>query len=167
MISFYAPFNQGCKVSKSEYHGLVSQFLAENQEWVIDGNSNSPVGDLMYSAATDIIWLDPPALLYWPRLIRRTFWRLLRLNPAGDLPEGCYETIGNVFFNSNSIIWWMIKGHWRLRKRYARLLEGDNAENGGKIRRIGGWGMQFRVWWAGVKALAMGRPQLPTSTFVH
>ena len=48
--------------------------------------------------------LDPPLVLYFPRLVLRTFLRLFRLAPPCS--TGCEERASEVFFSRASIIWW-------------------------------------------------------------
>ncbi len=53
--------------------------------------------------------LDPPLILYFPRLVCRTFLRLFRLAPPCSL--GCEETASQVFFSRESMIWWYVVMH--------------------------------------------------------
>ena len=48
--------------------------------------------------------LDPPLILYFPRLFYRTIMRLLRLAPPCS--PGCEEMAAEAFFSRNSILWW-------------------------------------------------------------
>jgi len=122
--------------------------------WVMDGNYFSVVGGTdIFAAATDVIWLDPPFLLYFPRLLWRTFVRLFRL--GRPCAPGCNEDWREVFFSKNSIILWCITHHSTLRCRYERMWE--PVENGGKWRRLGGWGGAFRQWWNGLELVAKSR----------
>ncbi len=50
--------------------------------------------------------LDPPLLLYFPRLCWRTFLRLLGFVPP--CTTGCEESLWDIFFSRESIIWWYV-----------------------------------------------------------
>jgi len=123
--------------------------------WVIEGNYQSVFGGEMetFAAATDVIWLDPPFLLYFPRLLWRTFNRLVGVDPP--CTPGCDEDWRRVFFSKDSIIWWCITHHSSVRCKYERICE--PVENGGKWRRLGGWGGDFRRWWDGLELIAKSR----------
>jgi hypothetical protein len=155
--------------------------------WIIDGSWTNLLGTTVQDASTDIvclccdtarvvhaltdrIGLDPPLLLYFPRLVRRTFARLLRIEPP--CAPGCKEDAREVFLSRNSIIWYCISHHWSIRKRERAKFEVDlqrERESGivhpsgamvrraGKRRRIGGWGSEYREWWAAVEKLMKAR----------
>ena len=117
--------------------------LSIHFEILIHGFSLPPVG------------VDPPLLLYFPRIIIRTLLRLLNL---GDLcSPGCHETIQNVFFSKDSILW-CLSNHWaNRRKNIARMAEiglgeGTDVERR-RMRRIGGWGGELREWISEVERL--------------
>lgn len=153
--------------------------------WVMDGNYLSALGDTdTFAAATDVICmyaqctapafracsfhfrrarppylhvrlpgLDPPFVLYFPRLLWRTFARLCRFGTP--CAPGCDEDWREVFFSRNSIILWCITHHSSVRRRYEGMWE--PVENGGKWRRLGGWGGDFQQWWNGVELIAKSR----------
>ncbi|KAJ7724306.1 hypothetical protein DFH07DRAFT_931817 [Mycena maculata] len=141
----------GWKTSTSEEMREKVALALENAPngWVVDGNYNSRIGTIVKDNSTDVIWLDPPLALYLPRLIFRTFLRLLGLAPSCS--PGCPEMAIEVFFSKESIIWRCISNHWRTRNREsARMNEigigvGTNV-NRQKMRRIGGWGGELRAW---------------------
>ncbi|PPR07254.1 hypothetical protein CVT26_012512 [Gymnopilus dilepis] len=117
--------------------------------WVADGDYESRSASLAFHDSTDIVWLDPPLALYLPRLIWRTFLRLLGLREPCS--PGCPERVSEAFFSKDSIIWWCISHHWSSREKYRRKMEelglgiGTNV-NGRKMRRLGGWGQHLRNW---------------------
>ncbi|KAK6358847.1 hypothetical protein TWF696_000027 [Orbilia brochopaga] len=114
--------------------------------WVVDGNYTRRVGPRVAAERTDCIWLDPPLLLYLPRLIYRTLLRVLRLAP--QCAPGCDESLAMVLQpNDTSIIWWCIFHHGPSRANGRQLLLQDGGiERGGKVRRLGGWGSEYREW---------------------
>jgi len=131
----------------------VSDFIQSNPEWILDGNY-SKVFDLTSSAATDIIWLDPPAVLYWPRIFMRTMKRVLGIPQADIVPEGCRETFSGVFFAKDSILWWAVTHHSVCRDRFGPLWKANPVEKGGKWKRLGGWGREAKEWFEAVEELA-------------
>ncbi|KAH9858992.1 hypothetical protein C2E23DRAFT_899291 [Lenzites betulinus] len=76
--------------------------------WVADGDYTRRLGGVVSNelGATDVIWLDPPLLLYFPRLCWRTLVRLLGWGPPCS--PGCEEAVSRVFSERDSIIWWRL-----------------------------------------------------------
>ncbi|KAJ7456090.1 hypothetical protein FB451DRAFT_1276980 [Mycena latifolia] len=141
------------KSTNEELLAKVSEALANAPNgWVADGNYS---GNLLDSS-TDRIWLDPPLILYFPRIVIRTILRLLRLR--APCSPGCPEMLSEVLFSKESIVWWCITHHSIVRKREgARKAEigigvGSNVERQ-KMRRLGGWGGELRAWLADVKRM--------------
>ncbi|KAF9002244.1 AAA domain-containing protein [Cyathus striatus] len=117
--------------------------------WVIDGNFEWSIGPIVQASATDVIWLDPPFVLYFPRLVLRTLRRLVGTEPPCS--PGCSETFSNVFFSRSSIFLWCISFHFVARringekmKRIGLGVGSDVSEQ--KMRRFGGWGSALRRW---------------------
>lgn len=77
--------------------------------------------------------LDPPLRYYLPRLLWRTFMRLLDLN--SPCAEGCEETWGEVF-SSNGIVWFCVANHSIARTKYTAWLSRMSVEAGGKMIRL-------------------------------
>jgi hypothetical protein len=151
--------------------------------WVVDGEYTRRGGLVAQELATDVICqssapfrsfrntyalilspagLDPPLLLYFPRIFIRTVLRLFNID--GPCSPGCDETIQTVFFEKGSILWWCLSHHWaNRRKNIARmaeigLVEGTDVERR-RMRRIGGWGSELREWISEVERLVHGTKQ--------
>ncbi|RDX55237.1 hypothetical protein OH76DRAFT_1452908 [Lentinus brumalis] len=120
--------------------------------WAVDGMFFGFLGNMVPDKATDVIWLDPPLLLYFPRLCWRTFLRLLGFVPP--CTTGCEESLWDVFFSRESIIWWTLGAHGRVRKREAERYRVDGVHVGGKCRRLGGWGGELEAWKQAVRGMA-------------
>ncbi|KAF8176422.1 AAA domain-containing protein [Mycena galopus ATCC 62051] len=140
-----------------EMRAKVEQRLAECPNgWVVDGNYGRKIGTIVEDSSTDVIWLDPPLALYLPRIIWRTFVRLLGLEEPCS--PGCPEIITEVFFSNESIVWWCFKQHRPVRERLtARMAKigfgvGSDVE-GQKMRRLGGWGGELRAWYGEVERM--------------
>ena len=99
--------------------------------------------------------LDPPFVLYFTRLVKRTFLRLFRLAPP--CAPGCLEQPSEAFFSRDSIFWWAITNHRRVRKMLEKRMMEDDASRGGRMRRIGGWGKELSTWKEEVKRIARRR----------
>lgn len=97
--------------------------------------------------------LDPPLLLYFPRICVRTLSRLLRLTPPCS--PGCPERWSKVFLSRESILWWCLSQHWVARKRERERFEVDGIHVGGKVRRIGGWGGELAEWKMAVSRMVL------------
>jgi len=139
--------------------------------WVMEGNYLSVLGTDSFAAATDVICigflvhrssfltdlvclgLDPPFSLYFPRLLWRTFVRLFGV--GAPCASGCEDSWREVFFSKNSIILWCTIHHSSVRRRYESMWE--PIENGGKWRRLGGWGDAVLRWWNDLELSAKSR----------
>lgn len=100
-----------------------------------------------------LLGLDPPLILYFPRLCIRTFLRLFSLEPPCS--PGCPESFREVFFSKKSIIWWCLSQHWVVRKREAENYQTDGLHVGGIRRRLGGWGGELERWKASVREMIL------------
>lgn len=139
----WGPNWQTCPVD--EFRAKVRERLDEMAEtgWIIDGSYVSKLGSLVKDNATDIIWLDPPFILYFPRICLRTFARLVGYGKPCS--PGCDESWRDVFsLGEKSILWWSWTRHDTCRVRYQ--VEMANEESRVKIRRLGGWGRELEDW---------------------
>ncbi|KAH7103287.1 hypothetical protein BKA62DRAFT_56478 [Auriculariales sp. MPI-PUGE-AT-0066] len=153
-------FKPGWKAhTPEEFLKQVRSFTELNDEWIIDGNYLSKLKDVTYKQATDIVWLDPPALLYLPRVFIRTMRRLFGIPKSVDAtPVGCQDTFTDVFFGGkDSILLWAITRHSVVREQYTPMHAIDAVEKGGKWRRLGGWGSTARAWFEQLDELAKHR----------
>jgi hypothetical protein len=140
----------------------------DDKGWVIDGTYTNKLEDMVERQATDIIcmshsisWdliisfiaracagLDPPFMLYFPRLCIRTFLRLFGMK--SPCSPGCGETVGEVFsLGETSIIWWCWTRHEPVRLQEATKYTLD----GERWRRIGGWGSELKCWIEDIKRM--------------
>ncbi|KAL5492140.1 hypothetical protein ACEPAI_3587 [Sanghuangporus weigelae] len=134
------------KTPSPEFQARVTAALLSNEcayGWVVDGNYNKRLNGQL-DDATDIIWLDPPFLLYFSRLLKRTFLRLFRRREP--CAPGCDERISEALFSRKSILWWAITQHRPVQRKQAELFKVDGVHVGGKMRRIGGWGRELEEW---------------------
>ncbi|RDB19844.1 hypothetical protein Hypma_013132 [Hypsizygus marmoreus] len=139
---------------QKEFQAKIRAALDQSDKgWVVDGNYDLKGGNMVSNEATDIVWLDPPLALYFPRIFFRTILRLFGLIPTCS--PGCPETFREVFFSKKSILWWCLTNHWKLRKReHARI-----ALMGQKMKRFGGWGGDLRIWMEDVADVCHAKPK--------
>jgi adenylate kinase family enzyme len=90
--------------------------------WVIDGNYESKLGDTVIAAADTIVWLDFPFWVKIRRLVRRTHHRITN---KVELWNGNRETWRNALFSRDSLLWWMVKGHFRHRRQWPKRYGSD------------------------------------------
>ncbi|KAF3917480.1 hypothetical protein ABW21_db0200274 [Orbilia brochopaga] len=138
------------ETSTDDFQANIRTLLERYRDtgWIVDGDYTRRMGPLVAAERTDCIWLDPPLLLYLPRLICRTLLRLLHFAPP--CAPGCDESLIMALQpNDTSIIWWCIFHHGSVRANGQQLmLQDGGVERGGKIRRLGGWGSEYRQWMA-------------------
>ncbi|MDE0076230.1 MAG: AAA family ATPase [Caldilineaceae bacterium] len=106
--------------SRPVFRGRVQAATAE-EAWVVDGNY-SQSRDIVWSRATDLVWLDYGLTPVMGRVIRRTARRLISQQ---ELWNGNRESLRNIF-GRNSIIWYAFTSHRRHRKKYIALLNGED-----------------------------------------
>jgi adenylate kinase family enzyme len=85
--------------------------------WVVDGNY-SVVRDIVWSRATDVVWLNFSRLTIASRILRRTIRRII----ARDvLWAGNRESVRQAFFSKDSIVLYSLTTFDRNRKKFATL----------------------------------------------
>ncbi|KAF8518259.1 hypothetical protein BU17DRAFT_48860 [Hysterangium stoloniferum] len=138
---------------RDEFRGQIQEFTNTNDNWVIDGNYKSSVGDLTFSLATTIVWMDPPFILYFSRLILRTFFGLLGWTPPCS--PGCDENLKSIFtLGEQSILWYAWTQHRPYKEFYTSRMRTDEACSEGKWVRLGGWGSDSRKWLTSIESLS-------------
>jgi hypothetical protein len=99
-----------------EFRGLTRQAIA-GERWVVDGNY-SVVRDIVWPAASSIVWLNYsfPRVLW--RLLRRTVGRIATKE---EIFSGNRETFRLAFLDKESILLWLITSYPRRRREYRAL----------------------------------------------
>jgi adenylate kinase family enzyme len=90
--------------------------------WVIDGNYEGKLGDLVLGAADTIVWLDLPFRLKFRRLWRRTDERI---RDDVELWSGNRESWRTALWGRESLFAWMVRGHFSQRRQWPRRFAGD------------------------------------------
>ena len=101
--------------SADELQRLVEP-LVRRESWVIDGTYRGKIGDIVPEAADLVIWLDLPARVWLPRLLRRTARRLLRKE---ELWNGNRERWRDVLHPTNSVVIYALRNYRRTRRTLA------------------------------------------------
>jgi cytidylate kinase len=111
------------EASAEELQARVRQFMASARDgWVIDGNYESKLGDLVLGAADEIVWLDPPLRVALRRLWRRT---VTRIRGQVDLWAGNRETWRGGFWGRDSLFAWTLRSWLRHHRQWPRKFAGD------------------------------------------
>ncbi|KAF8165988.1 hypothetical protein B0H34DRAFT_691393 [Crassisporium funariophilum] len=139
-----------------EFQAKLRALLDQDERgWVADGEFVQQGGLMAYEESTDVLWLDPPFVLYFPRLIIRTCLRLVGLRPP--CAPGCPERLMDVL-SRNGILWWCITNHWRNRRRQRARIQDIGLGVGSdvmrrRMRRMGGWGGDLKRWLMDVREM--------------
>ena len=111
------------EASAAELQARVRAFLgAASDGWVIDGNYESKLGDLVITAADRIVWLDPPLRVALARLSRRT---RSRIRGRVELWSGNRETWRGGFLGWDSLFVWTLRSWVRSRREWPRRFARD------------------------------------------
>ncbi|TFK23585.1 hypothetical protein FA15DRAFT_670403 [Coprinopsis marcescibilis] len=141
---------------KDQMTAKVKQTLETfGNSWVVEGDYFKMIGTVVTDATTDIIWLDPPLLLYFPRLVLRTIQRLLGL--VDPCSPGCNERLSETVLSRDSIILYCLTNHFPNRRRNLGKMSQFGLDMGTdvdhrRMRRVGGWGREYVEWMAAVEA---------------
>lgn len=87
--------------------------IVASDAWVIDGSYRGKLGDLVLARTDVVVWLDLPVRVWLPRLLRRTFGRIVRKE---ELWHGNRETLRGAFAGRDALIPWTLR-HYRIRRR--------------------------------------------------
>lgn len=119
------------EASDDEFAARVRVAMQANG-WVIDGNYERKIGDLVVDAADTVVWLDTPLRVNLGRLWRRTS---LRIGQKVELWNGNRESWRSALWGRDSLFAWAIRAHRRHRRewpeRFARL-----AREGKRVVRL-------------------------------
>ena len=111
------------EATAEEFRARVRETMeAAPDGWVIDGNYEPKLGDMLIGSADTIVWLDLPLRLKLHRVARRT---RNRIRDDVELWNGNKETWRNALLGRDSLFAWMIRGHFRQRRDWPRLYAGD------------------------------------------
>jgi adenylate kinase family enzyme len=111
------------EASAEELRARVREFMADASDgWVIDGNYESKLGQLVLASADRIVWLDPPLRVALRRLWRRT---VQRIRGEVELWGGNRESWRGAFWGRESLFAWTLRSWLRHRRQWPRKFAGD------------------------------------------
>ena len=88
--------------------------------WVVDGNYEGYLEDLVLARADTLVWLDLPLHVCLRRIFRRTLRRIHMREELWSAKNR--ETFRNAFFARDSLFVWTVKAHVRRKREWpARL----------------------------------------------
>ena len=102
------------EATAEELRAAVEPLVAE-ERWVIDGAYRGKIGDLVLAAADTVVWLDLPMRTWLPRLLRRT-WR--RIVHREELWNGNRETLRGALVGRDALIPFALRNYPRRRRLY-------------------------------------------------
>lgn len=107
------------------FRSRVEKFTSQDS-WITDGNFASSAGDIVWSRATHIIWLDYSLPLIIKQFFIRSISRALKQEV---LWTGCKETLWNSMFSPNSLLIWIIKNYKKNRVMFLKLAQSSDYPN--------------------------------------
>ena len=107
------------EASPEELRARVEAAMASPEGWVIDGNYDTKIGDLVWEAADTIVWLDLP--------LRVSLWRLWgrtsrRIRTGEELWNGNRESWRGALWGRESLFAWTVRSHLRRRRAWPAQL---------------------------------------------
>ncbi len=97
------------------------------EHWVLDGNYTRTV-PIKWEHVDTVVWLDYPFSTTLFRAIKRAFQRSLTQEELWK-GTGNRESFRKSFFSKESIIWWTIKTHGQVRKKYEKCMTDPQLAN--------------------------------------
>ena len=94
---------------------VTSRIAAES--WVVDGNYQSLVQDLVFARADTVVWLDLPRRVVMSRVVRRTLGRMLLRRELWNGNRERFRSLVRTEPEENIILWSWTQHH-RYRDRY-------------------------------------------------
>ena len=125
------------EATAEELEAAACEFMAGAPDgWVIDGNYEGKLGDLVVEQADLVVWLDLPLRVSLRRLWRRTHGRLRN---KVELWGGNRESWRAAFLGWNSLFVYAVRSWFRHRRELPRKFSGDprlvRLRSPGKARR--------------------------------
>jgi adenylate kinase family enzyme len=109
--------------TSKEFQTIVRGALeAAPDGWVVDGDYDPKLGDIVVLEADTIVWLDLPLSVKWPRVWRRT---MHRVRNRVELWSGNRETWRDTVASRHSILFWVVVFHVRHRRHWPKRFDGD------------------------------------------
>jgi adenylate kinase family enzyme len=94
--------------------------ILSSEGWVIDGTYIRKLGSTVLEAADLVVWLDLPVRVWLPRLIRRSWRRLLSRE---ELWNGNRESVRDLIWGRESLFAYALRTHFRRRREWPLELQ--------------------------------------------
>ena len=107
-------------ITNSDLQSKVRE-VSERKQWIISGNY-SQVREILWSKATDLIWLDLSLPLVLYRALTRTITRLITQEYVCN---GNRENTRSLL-SFDGIPFWVLRTHFKYRYRYEELINSDS-----------------------------------------
>jgi hypothetical protein len=105
--------------SAEELQQSVRASISGQDGWVVDGNYDSKLGNLLLDQADIVVWIDLPLATKLVRLARRSARRWILGEP---LWNGNRETLRGMFWGRDALFAWAIRTHFSQRRQWPVLL---------------------------------------------
>lgn len=99
----------------------IEALLTDDRGWIVDGNYDSKLGELVVARAELIVWLDLPLWLKLGRLLRRSVRRLWHREA---LWNGNRESFLDQFWGRESLFAWALRTHVLHRRSWPEKFAG-------------------------------------------
>ena len=107
------------EASAAELTEQVAAAIA-GESWVVDGNYERKLGDLVVDRADTLVWLDLPLHVCLARLWRRTS---RRIRDDVELWNGNKESWQGAFWGTESLFVWTVRSHIKRKRTFPGRLE--------------------------------------------
>jgi adenylate kinase family enzyme len=108
------------EATAEELRDRVLAAIDDRDCWVVDGNYERKLGDLVLERADMLVWLDLPLHVCLARLWRRTAHRI---HDDVELWNGNKESWRGVLWGRDSLFAWAVRAHVRRRRTFPAHLE--------------------------------------------
>ncbi|HND84631.1 MAG TPA: hypothetical protein PLU50_02435, partial [Pseudobdellovibrionaceae bacterium] len=105
--------------SDDEFFAKLKKELQRDQ-WVLDGNYTRTI-PIKWENVDTVVWLDHSFTTTLFRAVKRAIHRSLSKEEIWE-STGNRESFRKSFFSKDSIIWWTIKTHKQVRKKYEKCM---------------------------------------------
>jgi adenylate kinase family enzyme len=103
------------EASDEDFRRDVVAVMKRSDGWVLDGSYRQKLGDLVFTRADTIVWLDQPLPLVLRRLITRAVKDIVTKR---DLFNGNRQTWRFAFWGRDSLVGYAIRQHFRRRREW-------------------------------------------------
>jgi adenylate kinase family enzyme len=110
--------------------------VLDDAGWVIDGAYQRKLGNVVLTAADEVVWLDLPMRVWLARLLRRTLRRLIARQ---ELWNGNRESLRGAFWGRDSLFGYALRTHCKRRRSWPRELRGLPVTRLRSPRAVADW----------------------------